>query len=84
MIMQTQSIYDDTIDLLKTLDEDQLLAVHSIIVELSSVNRRSGSPLGINSEEEMWSHIDHSLKQAKAGEGRDADLVIDELLREMA
>jgi hypothetical protein len=29
----------------------------------------------------LWDHIDVSLKQAKAGEGRDADEVIDDLMR---
>ena len=35
-------------------------------------------------EEELWTHIDHSLQQAKAEEGRDADEVIDRLKKEFA
>lgn len=38
----------------------------------------------IIAEEELWEHIDHSLQQAKAGEGHDADEVIDCLKKEFA
>ena len=38
----------------------------------------------IIAEEELWGHIDHSLQQAKAGEGQDADKVIDRLKKEFA
>lgn len=38
----------------------------------------------IIAEEELWEHIDHSLQQAKAGEGQDADEVIDCLKKEFA
>ena len=30
----------------------------------------------------VWDHIDQSFNQAKAGDGRDADEVIDDLMRE--
>ena len=48
----------------------------------ASVNENTVSSLGITTEEQLWSHIDHSLEQAKAGMGRDADDVIDDLMRE--
>ena len=76
MTATMQSIYDDTVDLIGKLDERQLTAVHSIIVELSAKNRDRISPLGIGNEEELWAHIDHSLSQAKSGLGRDADDVV--------
>ena len=82
--MQVQSVYEDTVDLLKSLDESQLRAIHSVIVELTTAQEKWHSPLGIHSDEEMWDHIDLSLKQARAGEGRDADEVIDDLMREYA
>ena len=50
----------------------------------ASVYEDTVSPLGITTEEQLWSHIDHSLEQAKAGMGRDADEVIDDLMREYA
>ena len=79
--MATASVYEDTVSLLKTLSVDQLEAVHSIIVELADVNKWN-SPLNITTDEQLWDHIDHSLAQAKAGKGRDADEVIDDLMRE--
>ncbi len=84
MTAAMQSMYNDTIELLGKLDERQLLAVHSIIVELSAKNSVWESPLGISTEEQLWSHIDHSLAQAKAGIGREADDVINDLLKEYA
>ena len=80
-MMATASVYEDTVSLLKTLSVDQLEAVHSIIVELADVNKWN-SPLNIITDEQLWDHIDHSLAQAKAGKGRDADEVIDDLMRE--
>ena len=79
--MATASVYEDTVSLLKTLSVDQLEAVHSVIVELADVNKWN-SPLNITTDEQLWDHIDHSLAQAKAGKGRDADEVIDDLMRE--
>ncbi len=76
---EPQAIYNDTIDLLKQLDERQLVAVHAIVVELSGRNTEWESPLGIQNEEQLWAHIDHSLDQAQRGIGRDADDVIDDL-----
>ena len=38
--------------------------------------------MNITTDEQLWDHIDHSLAQAKAGKGRDADEVIDDLMRE--
>jgi len=80
-MMATASVYEDTVSLLKTLSVDQLEAVHSIIVELADVNKWN-SPLNITTDEQLWDHIDHSLAQAKAGKGRDADEVIDDLMWE--
>lgn len=48
----------------------------------TSVYENTVSSLGITTEEQLWSHIDHSLEQAKAGMGRDVDEVIDDLVRE--
>ncbi len=82
--MATVTVYEDTVSLLKTLDPNQLNAVHSIIVQLANKNDGWSSPLGITTEKQLWDHIDHSLEQAKAGKGRDADEVIDDLMREYA
>ena len=84
MTATMQSLYDDTVDLLGKLDEKQLVAVHSIIVELSAKNNEWMSPIGIESEEQLWAHIDDSLSQAKAGMGRDAEEVVNDLLKEYA
>lgn len=83
MSPQAKSIYDDTINLLKDLDDNQLQAVHSVIAQFSLANSWN-SPLKISTEEELWSHIEHSLSQAKAGEGTDADELIDSLMKEYA
>ncbi|MCR4749321.1 MAG: hypothetical protein K5877_05855 [Lachnospiraceae bacterium] len=82
--MATATVYEDTISLLKTLDSNQLNAVHSIIVQLANKNEGWSSPLDIATEKQLWDHIDHSLEQAKASKGRDADEVIDDLMREYA
>ena len=84
MMKEPQAIYNDTVDLLKTLDERQLMAVHAIIVELSAKAPEYSSPLGITTDEQLWAHIDHSVDQAKNGLGRDADEVIDDLMRKYA
>ena len=81
-MIATASVYEDTVSLLKTLDANQLNAIHAVIVELAGKNEEYTSPLGITTEEQLWSHIDHSLEQAKAGMGRDVDEVIDDLVRE--
>ena len=65
--------------LLKTLDENQLNAIHLIISELAEKNEKLISPLGITTYEQLWGHIDSSLAQAKEGLGRDADKVIQEM-----
>ena len=83
-MMEPQAIYNDTVDLLGQLDERQLVAVHAIIVELSAKNADRNSPLGIQTEDQLWAHIDHSLEQAKNGTGRDPDEVIDDLMRKFA
>ena len=77
-----QTIYEDTVGLLKTLDAGQLAAVHAVIVELSDKNRSWNSPLGIKTEVQLWDHIDRSLAQAKAGLGKDTDDLIQELMQE--
>ena len=81
-MIATASVYEDTVSLLKTLDADQLNAIHAVIVELAGKNDEWISPLGITTEEQLWAHIDHSLEQAKAGMGHDADEVIDDIMRE--
>ncbi len=81
-MIATASVYEDTVSLLKTLDANQLNAVHAVIVELAGKNEGWASPMEITTEEQLWPHIDHSLEQAKAGMGRDADDVIDGLMRE--
>lgn len=50
--------------------------VSYIIVQLANKNDGWSSPLGITTENQLWDHIDHSLEQAKAGNGRDADEVM--------
>ena len=78
--MAASALYNDTVHLLSTLNESQLVAVHAVIVQLSE-KREWSSPLGIRTEEELWEHIDHSLQQARLGLGRDADEVIDDLMQ---
>ena len=84
MTAQAQTVYDETVDLLKELNETQLMAVHSVVVEMTIVQNKSSNLLGIQTEDELWNHIDHSLAQAKAGKGRDADEFIKELAKEYA
>ena len=38
-MIATTSVYDDTVNLLKGLDANQLMAVHSVIVELADKNK---------------------------------------------
>ena len=83
-MVATTSVYEETVSLLKGLDPKQLMAVHSIIVELANKNDKWNSPLGITTDEQLWDHIDHSLEQAKVGKGRDADEVIGDLMREFS
>ena len=78
------SVYDDKLKLLRGLAPNQLKTVHSIVVEFAESNDNWSSPLGIETEDQLWSHIDHSLGQAKAGQGRDADIIISELAQEFS
>ncbi len=55
-----------------------------MVMELSAVHKKWKSPLGIETEEQLWEHIDHSIAQAKAGEGCDAVEMADRLKRELA
>ena len=77
---------EKTIDLLEEMDEDQLHAIQAVakILIFRKPEKFRESPLGFKTEEELWAHIDHSLDQAKSGAGRDADEVIDDLMREFA
>ena len=77
---------EKTIDLLEEMDDDQLQAIQTVakILIFKKPEGKWESPLGIKTEEELWAHIDHSLAQAKAGEDRDADDVIEDLMREFA
>ena len=80
MTIAARKTYDDIIDKLKDLNEQQLSAIHTIIVGL--VSNDYVSPLDIRTEEQLWKHINHSVHQADAGVGEDADAVIDELQQE--
>lgn len=71
-----ETVYNDTVDRLRGLNMNQLIAVRSFVVELGDEGQFV-SPLGVETEEQLWEHIDYSLSQAKAGEGRDADEVIE-------
>ena len=80
-MLNVEMMYNDTVTRLKELSYSQLSAVHSFVVELED-EKLFESPLNIHTEEQLWNHIDHSLAQAKAGIGRDADEVIDDLMKE--
>ena len=84
MMPAINNVYDDTANLLRHLDERQLRAVRSIIIELSEKNDSWQSPLGIENEKQLWDHIDQSLEHAKIGVGRDSDDVISDFRREFA
>jgi hypothetical protein len=84
LTIQAEELYHETVSLLKNLDEEQLQTVHSMVMELSAVHKKWKSPLGIETEEQLWEHIDHSIAQAKAGEGCDAVEMADRLKRELA
>ena len=66
------------------MDDGQLKAAHAVIMKYPIQSISPGSPLGIQIEDQLWTHIDHSLEQTNGGIGRDADEVIDDLMREYA
>ena len=80
MTLAARRTYEDIVEKLQDLNDQQLSAIHTIIVGL--VKNDYVSPLDIKTEEQLWAHIDHSVAQADAGIGEDADKVIDELMRE--
>ena len=80
MTIAARRTYDDIVERLGELNDQQLAAIHTIIIGL--VDNRYVSPLNITTEDELWAHIDHSVAQADAGVGEDSDLVIDELMQE--
>jgi len=84
MKMSAEKQYQDIINHLEFLSETQLLAVHTIVISMTQHEDDFMSPLHIKSEEQLWAHIDHSIAQADAGKGEDADAVIDELMQEFA
>ena len=53
-----------------------------LIVSFQIYSNDYVSPLDIRTEEQLWKHINHSVHQADAGVGEDADAVIDELQQE--
>ena len=83
MTAAVQSVYNDTVDLLKGLSDQQLSAVQAFIADLSAKNKKWKSPLGIETEEQLWKHIDHSLAQINPEDCKDADVMCDELLAEL-
>ena len=82
MMIATSRIYDEIVDKLQNLNDQQLTAIHTIIVGLT--DKEFIGPLDIRTEGQLWEHIDHSVAQADAGLGEDADIVIDELMQEFA
>ena len=80
MTIAARRTYDDIVEKLAELSDQQLTAIHTIIIGL--VDNGYVSSLNITTEEELWAHIDHSVAQADAGVGEDSDLVIDELMQE--
>ena len=84
MTASAEAVYNETVDLLKKLDEDQLKIVHTILVDMSSSDGPEDSPLGISTDEELWDHIELSLSHAKQRIGRNADNVINDLKKEYA
>ena len=82
MTIAARRTYEDIVDKLQDLNDQQLTAIHTIIIGL--VDNKYISPLDIKTEEQLWEHIDHSVAQADAGIGEDADVVISELMREFA
>ena len=84
MTASAMAIYNETVDLLKLLDENQLKKVHSLIVDISASPDTDYSPLGISTEEQLWDHIELSVSHARQGVGRDADSVICDMKKEFS
>ena len=82
MTIAARKTYDEIVEKLQRLDDEQLIAIHTIVIGL--VQNEYNSPLNIRTEEQLWGHIDQSVAQADAGIGEEADVVIDELVREFA
>ena len=80
MTVAARKTYNEIVEKLQDLNEQQLSAIHTIVVGL--IDNEYVSPLGIQSDEQLWEHIDHSVAQADAGTGEDADQVIKELMQE--
>ena len=78
-----EAVYDDPVTRMRKQNICQLEGSRSFVIELSDKEPYI-SPLEIMTDEQLWNHIDHSLAQAKAGIGREADEVIDDLLKEVA
>ncbi|MBO4395584.1 MAG: hypothetical protein J5819_04485 [Eubacterium sp.] len=64
---------------------DGMMRITDTIGELTSltINNSWQSPLGIETEKQLWDHIDQSLEHAKTGVGRDADDVISDFRRKV-
>ena len=82
MTVAAQKTYNEIVEKLQDLNEQQLSAIHTIVDGL--IDNEYISPLDIQSDEQLWEHIDHSVAQADAGIGEDADTVIKELIQEFA
>ena len=82
MTIAARKTYDEIVEKLQRLDDEQLIAIHTIVIGL--VQNEYNSPLNIRTEAQLWGHIAQSVAQADAGIGEEADVVIDELVREFA
>ena len=67
MTLEANHIYNRTVDMMQYLTDQQLSAVYTIVVGMVEKESKWESPLGIETEEQMWAHIDHSLDQIKEG-----------------
>ena len=67
MTLEGNHIYNKTVDMMHYLTDQQLSAVYTIVVGMVENESTWESPLGIETEEQMWAHIDHSLDQIKEG-----------------
>ena len=67
MTLENDHIYNKTINMMQYLTDQQLSALYTIVIGMVGNESKWESPLGIETEEQMWAHIDHSLYQIKEG-----------------
>ncbi|MBR1642159.1 MAG: hypothetical protein IJ683_07545 [Butyrivibrio sp.] len=67
MTMTSRSMYNETVDMLQNLTDQQLSAVYILVAGLIDKKKAWESPLGIETEDQLWSHIDHSIAQIAEG-----------------